>query len=198
MGMTILNATDFMLAGWATPFLVRNHGMDLGAAGSLYGIALALGGIPGTLIGGYLLDRLALRDLRWHCWLCVGAMLVSQSILIFTYISPSPLVAGISMTTAIFIISLSYAANTALPFGLVKSRMGGVVYAVYSIGLYLGWGLGPLFAGFLSTQLEPAYGTESLRIALIFATILFAIWSAAHFWAAAKTYSEDCRRAAET
>jgi predicted MFS family arabinose efflux permease len=194
-GFCILNATDFMLAGWATPFFVRSYGMDLGPAGSAYAFALAAGGIPGTLLGGYLLDHMARRDLRWHCWLCLGAGLATLPLSFLVYLAPSPLVATAAMTVTVFSLALTYAAGTALPFGLASSRMRGVIYAVYSIGLYVGWGLGPVFVGYVSTRLEPIVGADSLRYALITGAILFACWAAAHFIFASRTYVADCRRA---
>jgi hypothetical protein len=55
----------------------------------------------------------------------------------------------------------------------------------------IGLGLGPWSVGVLSDYLEPTSGIESLRNALIYLVPAASIWSAAHFFMAARHLRED-------
>ena len=98
------------------------------------------------------------------------------------------------MTVNAFIIALTYAGVTAVTIGLFGSRMRASAYALFSVFYYTGYALGPFYAGFVSTRLEPYYGIESLRYALL-SGVIFMIWAAWHFWQAAKTIEKDYERA---
>lgn len=194
-GFCILNAADLMLANWGTPFFARSHDMALGAAGTAVGFALAAGGVPGVILGGYLFDKLGRRNLRWHSWLTLSSTLVTIPLAFVMYLGSSPAVSVSAMTAMSLALALTYAAGTTIPMGLVGSRMRAVLYAVYSIVTYAGWALGPLVAGYISTRLEPTLGQDSLRYALLASAIFFALWSAMHFFLAAKTINDDYERA---
>jgi hypothetical protein len=49
----------------------------------------------------------------------------------------------------------------------------------------IGLGLGPVAVGFVSDQLQPEFGKNSLRVAMIVATAIYA-WAALHFALAAR------------
>ena len=57
----------------------------------------------------------------------------------------------------------------------------------------IGLGLGPQFVGWLSDLLEPRYGVESLRYALLWTVSLGALWSAFHYLLGARDLREDLR-----
>jgi MFS family permease len=57
-GYTAVTFASGALADWFPAFLVRHRGMALEEAGSLVGAAAVLGGLGGTVVGGYLGDRL--------------------------------------------------------------------------------------------------------------------------------------------
>ena len=56
-----------------------------------------------------------------------------------------------------------------------------------SINLFIsnmiGLGAGPAWVGFMSDQLEPEYGIDALRYALI-TTLVVVFWSCWHYWRA--------------
>jgi hypothetical protein len=62
----------------------------------------------------------------------------------------------------------------------------GLLFIVNLIGL----GLGPLSIGMLSDALEPQFGVESLRYALM-SVFGFKIWCAWHYWRGSKTLVAD-------
>ena len=54
--------------------------------------------------------------------------------------------------------------------------------------------MGPVATGALSDALEPRYGDDSLRYALLIVSFVL-IWSSVHFWLAARTLEADLQRA---
>jgi hypothetical protein len=75
---------------------------------------------------------------------------------------------------------------------LVPPRMRAQAAAVLLLILNLiGMGLGPQFVGLLSDLLAPRLGALSLRWALLGTIVVGALWSAAHYFAAARTLRQD-------
>ena len=54
----------------------------------------------------------------------------------------------------------------------------------------VGLGLGPQLVGVMSDWFAPQYGQESLRMALLLLAF-FNLWSALHYYAAARTLQQD-------
>jgi hypothetical protein len=72
----------------------------------------------------------------------------------------------------------------------VRSKSVGSAILFFVVNL-IGLGLGPLSIGIISDFLEPTYGNESLRWALLSGVVLVGTWSATHFVLGAKTFRED-------
>lgn len=62
------------LADWYPTFLARHRGFDLAQAGTIVGAGTVLGGLGGTLAGGYLGDWLAGRVKNAYFWLSAVSM----------------------------------------------------------------------------------------------------------------------------
>jgi hypothetical protein len=60
----------------------------------------------------------------------------------------------------------------------------------------IGMGLGPQFVGVLSDWLAPRVGVESIRWSLLVTIVVGALWSAVHYFLAARTLREDLAAAA--
>jgi len=75
LGTSLLAFAGFASASWIPPFLYRSHAMGLGEIGTWLALLTLIGGVTGTLSGGFLGDRLAGRDLRWYVWLPVIVLL---------------------------------------------------------------------------------------------------------------------------
>ena len=194
VGMSVLQGVDILVASWGVSFFLRSHGLSMVDATSFVGLALLIGGLPGTLLGGRLLDAMAKRDIRWHCWGIAGVSTFVIIPLTLFCLSRSTIAAAILLTIFSFVIALSYAAVTTISMGLLGSRMRAIGYAIFSIVYYLGYAIVPFAAGFASTRLEPYLGNESLRYGMLVG-ILFLGWSAIHFWRASRTLTEDYARA---
>ena len=172
-------------------FFIRVHGMGLGEA-STWLSSLALVGMIGTFLGGALGDRLAPRDMRWYVWVPGIATILAVPIGFAFYMLPNPywaLAFGIPQA----IVGPMYLGPTfAMTQSLVRPHMRAMASAILLFILNLiGLGLGPQFVGFLSDQLVPTYGEESLRYALVWVVCVGSTWSAVHYFLAARTLRQD-------
>ena len=82
----------------------------------------------------------------------------------------------------------------AMTQSLVRPRMRALASAVLLFVInIIGLGLGPQGVGLLSDRLAEPYGVESLRYALLFIVVGFALWSVVHYALAARTLREDLK-----
>lgn len=179
------------LASWLPSFLVRSHGMSLLEISLWLGLIAGIGGGIGTLLGGYLADRLSVRDKRWPLWLPMLGMAGAVPFLFATFLVADPHVALIIYFVPAVLNSFWSGPVHASIQSVVQVRMramaaAGLLFIVNLIGL----GLGPLLIGILSDALEPRFGVESLRYALM-SVFGFKIWCAWHYWRGSKTLVAD-------
>jgi MFS family permease len=86
----------------------------------------------------------------------------------------------------------------ALSQGLVSLRMRALTSALALLIInVIGLLFGPQVTGLLSTALQPHFGEESIRYALLIVATIFLPWAAFHYHRAAKTIDDDLAGAAE-
>ena len=184
------------VTAWNAAFLIRSHGMSVGAVGSwLAGIAIVGGGL-GTFLGGYLADRLTPRDVRWSLWVPGISTLVAVPFSVFFYLGPDVRVVLPVATVPVFFGAMYLGPTFALTQALAPLRMRAVASAFLLFLLNLiGMGLGPQMVGVASDLLSTSFERESLRAALVI-TVTFNLWSGLHYFLGARTLAEDLGGAA--
>jgi predicted MFS family arabinose efflux permease len=185
------------LAQWYPVFFIRSHGLSTGEIGTYMALVVGLFGGIGAFAGGFLADRLADRDRRWYLWLPMfatglaapfffGVFLVTEHWLAFTF-----------MVVPALLLSVNLGPIFSMTQGLVPPAMRATAAAVLLFVInIIGMGLGPQFAGVLSDLLQPAYGVESLRYALLVLS-MFTLLSAAIYGLAARWLRDDLTRVGE-
>ncbi len=179
------------LGQWSPAFFMRSHGMSLSSLGLWYGIASGLGGILGTAAGGFIARPLIRRDRRWEVWFPALSYLTAVPIYVFLYLTPS-LQAALAGTFAGGIIS-ALGLGTAL--ASVQSvtppqRRATAISIVMFAAAIVGLGGGPFVVGVLSDLGQAAFGADSLRVALVFSTLIL-VWASLHFYWAGRTFRGD-------
>ena len=186
--------TAYGVGNWFPPFLERVHGMETQSVGIWLAISVGLGGAVGTYTGGFLSDRLRIRDMRWYLWIPgLGALLnfVPMGILYF-----SPHTQLVLYTTFIFqmLSALFLAPSIAVTHSLLHARMRAMASAVLFFVLNLiGLGLGPLVIGMISDWLSPTMGVEGLRWAFTI-TFVTGLTTVLFFYQASRFYDKDLER----
>ena len=185
MGLAGLGAYGLMT--WFPAFLMRTYEIGSGEAASWLGPFGLLGGVCGTLLGGFLTDRLSRRDRRWYAWLPSLALVVGLPALVWILLTPY-----FSVVVALLVFpNLLGSVHTGPSFAMVQSLVPVRVRAMASAIILLvtnliGLGLGPLLMGVLSEWLEPLYGVRSLGYAML-VVVPLNFWAAAHFWWASRS-----------
>ncbi len=176
-------------------FMQRVHGIDIAHAGIVLGITLGIGGAIGTFAGGYLGDRLRLKDMRWYIWVPIIAGLVNNIPSAFLMFSSNPQIAlwvtlFTSMLTAFYL-----GPAIAVCHSLVNAKMRAFTSAILFFVLNLiGLGLGPLVIGYVSDLLIPTYGDLSLRYAFL-TSFIAGVISLIFFVLASRSYLADLEAA---
>lgn len=157
-------------AGWSAPFLMRSHGVDLVAIGTVFAPPYLLSALAGTILAGFIADRLVRRDLNTPvrvssyalmfatACLCVACWVPQFSWLVLLTI-PMGLVGGG------WILPMQSMTQNALPPELRATGTAVFWFVVNLVGI----ACGPWFAGFMSDVLSARFGNESLRYALLIA-----------------------------
>jgi hypothetical protein len=169
-----------------------------------------IGALPaalGVYLGARLGGRLGQRDARWYIWVpMIGLALAAplQTAFVLWPESERLALGGLelpvgflfSMVGAV-IGSLFTAPVLAVTLALVKPGMRALAAAL-TTGTHslVGHGAGPWIVGALSESLEPSFGTQSIRYALLFATLM-PLASAAFFTLCVRPLRADLARARE-
>ena len=173
-------------------FLQRSHHMTSGAAGFWLAVFSATGAV-GTLLGGYLGDRLSLRsgDPRWYMWVPGWATLMMLPFQFSSYLAGSLWVVVPSFIVMLILGSMFFGPSFAMSQGLATLRTRAVATSLtLFMQTLIGLGLGPLLAGAISDYLHPTMGDDSLRYGLAIVGIVN-IWAAVHYFRGARTVRED-------
>jgi MFS family permease len=178
-------------------FMMRVHGMTSTAELGLWlgAIAGVFAGI-GTYLGGTLGDRLAAtkKDMRWYLWFPAWATIFSIPFAFLFYLWPDGRIALLLSIPGSILGPVYIGPTFAMTQGLVKIQMRATASAIvlFIINL-IGLGLGPQVVGAISDVLAPLYGKEAVRYALLSVVALGALWSATHYFLAARTLRADLK-----
>jgi predicted MFS family arabinose efflux permease len=159
---------EFGLNQWLPSYYVRQFGLSVSDVGLRYGLAVACGGIPGSLLGGLLATALARRDRRWLVWFPAAmygcALPVGLSMLLVSNADAALLLNGLYS----FVIFTTNGALWAACFVGVPAPMRATTSAItLLIAGITGLTAGPALAGTLSDFWSSRLGDRSLQAALL-------------------------------
>jgi len=170
--------------------------MSTSELGLWLAMILGVGGAIGVLGGGIIGDRLILRDKRWYMWLPVLVGLISVPFSAYIYLAGSAKSALLFAIIPGTLATVFLGPTIAAVHGLVGARMRALSSAIVSLIVNLiGLGAGPFIIGFLSDNMAPKFGTESLRYAMLYVLPVIQFWCVCHFFLAARTLREDIEAA---
>lgn len=195
-GMVLAATVTSAMVIWLVSFLVRVHALSLKDAGMIVAVTLGISAGLGTILGGWMTDRLAVSkrgESRPGHRARIAALTIGLTLpfgLLFLH------AASIAMATAALALwglcTVFYLGpSSALVMSLVPSRMRGMTAAILQVLCnFVGVGLGPAALGVLSDRID---GSDSLRYAMS-AMLLVALWSAVHFLLAGRHLAGDLDR----
>lgn len=154
-------------------YMVRVLNVTLAEVGSAYGGVSAAASIVGTVLGGFLTDRLSKRNLAWLGWLPAVGLVVCWPLYEAMLLAPT------------FAMALTFAGlaglalNAAVPAMFTclhaicgSARRAMAVAVVFFFANLIGLGLGPVVAGALSDAFSAIHGPVGIRYSLLLVMIL--------------------------
>jgi MFS family permease len=205
LGTSLLAAAGFAAGTWLPSFLVRSHGMALGAVGMALA-ALTLTAVPASIFAGRLANRWVKRDRRFHVWLPAAALVVATPFSVAGLLLPAgqvtPLGFAVPNVVLVMLLFVAPTAASAIYAGpvlaavqtMTPENMRATTVAIFLFATNLiGMGVGPVFVGVLSDTLRATVGADSLRWALL-VTVGLNLWAAAHYQRAARYLEADLDR----
>lgn len=179
---------------WTPAFLMRSHEMSIGNVGTILALMQGLLGGLGAFAGGFFTDYMAKKDVRWSTWIPGLSIVVSLPLLaLFWVIEPTWLAFVIYILPA-FLGTVYLGPTFALTQSLVPVGMRAMAAAIllFIINI-IGLGFGPQAVGFVSDLLNPMFGDDSLRYALLAGTPI-GILVGVFYWVSAKYLKADLAR----
>lgn len=167
-GYSFFNLAANSLGIWGALFFVRRHGLTLAQVGAFAGILSIAGGMPGTVLGGVLADRLRRRGRGGRMlFTACGALVCIPLWLILLY----------SRNAVLLVVASVFLMGSALMWlgpaaadvhEIVGPELRGLGVAVYFFTVNLvGYGIGPPVIGFLSDRLGAGHDPARLGDALL-------------------------------
>lgn len=159
----------FVLASnaiWLPTLLVRRFGMSVGQSGLVAGVVLVVGGLIGTLAGGWIADRLARKTPAAYLQVgiagfLIGAVFIAISLVAPLNIGPIPIFIPAFLITAIC-LNLQSGPFTAVSQNVVSPALrGSAVTMLLFVSHVFGDSHAPFDVGYLSDRLG------SLQLALL-------------------------------
>lgn len=198
LGSTLAGFIGYGFVLWMPTFLIRSHGLAPTEVGLILALMTGLVGALGTFTAGKMADVLARRDVRWRAWLVAIGKGGYVPFLAGVFMVDDLRTALVLYLIPAFFGGFYLAPTFALVQSLVPLRMRALASSIVLFVLnIIGMGFGPQLVGILSDVFAPAYGAESLRMALLVLSVLN-FWCAYHYFTAARTLGADLEMHPET
>jgi MFS family permease len=166
----------FACLQWFPAYLIRSYHFTGRAAGTLLGPMLGGIGAASLLASGYATDVLSRKDIRWGAWIPGFGALLGAPLLAGAFYVNGKTATLLLFGFGYFAVMFFSAPNTAMIQFLVPLSLRARATAIFLLMTTLvGFGVGPLVAGYISEAYRPAFGPESLRYALMTMTPLLLI-----------------------
>lgn len=197
MGGALTSFVGYGLGQWLPAFFIRLHDMGIAQTATYYGLVNGLASMAGTFLGGTLADRFAVRDERVYVWLPAAGVLLAFPFYLAAMVVGDWRIAIAILIVPSFLNSLWLGPAFGTIQNLAPQRMRALASAILLFILnIIGLGFGPFLVGVLSDLLVGPFGEESLRYAIIIATVAY-FWAGAHFLLAGRSIVADLRRTRE-
>jgi MFS family permease len=164
--MGFIAFAGYAFSVWAPTFLRRVHGWSSGEAGDL-GWPIGIGGAVGSILAGWLADRLGRRDPRWWMWVpAMAGVLPLPFTLAFLFHGDPVMALWIStpgMAIAAFYQGPSFATVQNLSPPPMRAVASGLMLFITTM---IGYALGPPTIGLLNDHVFAHHGEAAVRYSL--------------------------------
>lgn len=136
--------------------------------GIMYGSVSGIGGMIGTVWGGYLADQFGAKDRRWFLWVPMWGKIVGAPLFIAAMLAPTPELSLLLYFPGITLAAMYLGPSLAITHHLVPASMRAMSSAVlFFILNILGLGTGPTIVGIVSDWLTHTSAWVSQTLPLL-------------------------------
>lgn len=181
LGGAILGISSGALGSWAPAYIMRTFHLSATETGASFGAMAGGVAVLGILCGGFIGGWLAQREPRNAFYLLalsfVAAMLAQVGSLVTHSYPLFMVLSALSIFLVAFYLAPTYATIQSAVDPSARAFAAAVtLFCISGIGL----ASGAFVCGMLSDLFRPAYGDESLRVALLVLSA-FKLWGAVHY-----------------
>lgn len=192
IGASLAAFAGYALTNWSASYFIRSFSIPTSELGIWLAAGVGFFGSIGTFGWGYLCDRFGRNDKRLYFWLPALAILIVLPLVVLIFSSSDAKTALIISLFPPMFTTGYLGAALAMFHGAVEPRMRATASALFFLVLnIIGLGLGPTFIGAVSDYLNPSYGDESLRYAMLAVLPVVCVWSAVHFYLAGRAWQKE-------
>ncbi len=167
LAMGVASLTGYGITFWLPVFFLRVHEMTMLEMGVGLGIVGLLGSGCGTLLSGFLVDRLSTRDPRWFMRVPALGLVIGLPIQLAVLAWPHPLTAMLMLIPSGMIGSMWATPTYTTAQMVVKPHMRAMAASVLLFSLnVIGVGLGPQLVGILNDFFASSFGDAAVRYSL--------------------------------
>ncbi len=171
-GCSLMAFVGYGVGNFFPSFLIRNHGLSIAQVGMVLALVSGIGGAVGTYLGGYLGDRFGARDPRWYLWVPMYGALIAFGPYLYVLLTENTTHLLFILIFTNILTALYLGPCIAMSHALVPPSMRALTSAILFFVLnMIGLGLGPFLTGLTSDLLVPRFGDQSLRYAMVLASM---------------------------
>ncbi|HEY5336822.1 MAG TPA: MFS transporter, partial [Rhizomicrobium sp.] len=175
-------------------FLIVSHGMTPVQVGVALSLLTGVCGAIGTYASGIVADRYGKANVNAYMYVPIFAAFIGLPFTPLFYLAPTTTLCLAAGIVPIFMSATYLGPAYAMAQGMVPLRMraqtiGILLFVLNMIAL----GLGPATVGLISVLLKPAFGSDSLRYALM-TTMVTTLLGCFCYWRATRTLKADLAR----
>ena len=196
-GATAIAFTSYANGSWVVDFYARSHAQfDILTVLFTLGIVSGSAFVAGTFLGGYVVDKLAVKNRKMYGYVPAVAMLINAPFVWLFLWYPDPIVSLVCQFPVQMALGFYLGPSFALAQTLAPVSIRALSTAVlFFISNLIGLGLGPTLAGFISSALASSLGGAlALQIAL-FVVSFGALYSAWMYFEVGRRIEDDWKAA---
>ena len=145
------------LVFWAPEWLKSDKGMTAEDANLVLGVCAVLGGLLGTMLGGFMADRLRTRLRGAALWVCAASSILAAPCTLLAIVSPHKPVYVLSIFLGITLVFLGNGPVNAVLVNLVPAHLRTTALGLVVVIIHvLGDGISLPLVGAISTRLAQA------------------------------------------
>ncbi len=172
LGYALFALAANSLTMWGPAFFTRVHGMDIATIGFMAGTLAVAGGVPGTILGGYVADRFRRRGRggRMLFTACGALAAIPLWFILLFSNTPALLVVAILIMYGVALMWLGPAAADVQD--IVGPQLRGLGIGVYFFTVnVIGYGIGPPIIGKVNDLFGVSSAPQRMRYALLIAPL---------------------------